>query len=27
VNEEHDSSLFYLDQRRQAAVALCINRP
>jgi len=26
---EHDFSLFYLDQRRQAAsaVAFCINRP
>jgi len=29
ANAEHDFSLFYLDQRRQAAfaVAFCINRP
>jgi len=29
ANAEHDFSLIYLDQRRQAAVAVafCINRP
>jgi len=27
ANAEHDFSLFYLDQRRRAAVAFCINRP
>jgi len=27
ANAEHDFSLFYLDQRRQAAFAFCINRP
>jgi len=27
ANAEHNFSLFYLDQRRQAAVAFCINRP
>jgi len=26
-NAEHDFSLFYLDQRRQAAFAFCINKP
>jgi len=25
--KKHDVSLFYLDQRRQAAFAFCINRP
>jgi len=27
ANAEHDFSLFYLDQRRQAAVAFYTNRP
>jgi len=27
ANTKHGFSLFYLDQRRQAAFAFCINRP